>query len=251
MTSRPIIAAAALLLCTSIGQSAEVKLFASGALKEAYVDLLPKFEKASGHTVKATWSNTTDIRKRVGEGEAADLVALGSDGTDALIKDRKLVASTRTPLATSRIYVAVRAGAPHPEIGSADALKKALLAAKGVAYSSGASGTYIVAMLQKLAVYDQVKSKAVVTKANEPVGGKLVAGEAEIGFHQLSELMPVKGIDIIGPLPNEVQQVTVFAGALHGAAKEPEAATALVKFLTEPAAAETLKKHGLEPGSPN
>ena len=251
MTSRPIIASAALLLCTSIAQSAEVKLFASGALKEAYLDLLPKFEQASGHTVKATWSNTTDIRKRVGEGEDADLIALGSDGTDALIKDGKLVASTRTPLSTSRIYVAVRAGATRPDIGTAEALKKALLSAKSVAYSSGASGTYIVTMLKKLGVYDQVRPKAVVTKANDPVGGKLVAGEAEIGFHQLSELMPVKGIDIIGPLPSEVQQVTVFAGALHSAAKEPDAATALVRFLTAPAAGEILKKHGLEPGSPN
>jgi len=195
------------------------------------------------------WSNTTDIRKRVGEGEVADLVILGSDGTDGLITDGKLVAVTRTAFAKSGIYVAVRAGAPRPDISSADALKQALLAAKSVAYSGGASGTYIVKMLQKLGIYDEVRSKAAVTKPNEPVGGKLVAGEAEIGFHQLSELLPVKGVDIVGPLPAEVQQITVFSGALHSAAKEPDAATALTKFLTAPRAADIIKKHGLEPAN--
>src|SRR6185369_14173735 len=172
------------------------------------------------------WSNTTDIRKRIAEGEVADLVILGNDGTEALLKDGKLVASTRTAFATSRIYVAVRAGAPRPDIGSADALKRALLAAKSVAYSSGASGTYIVTMLETLGVYDEVSAKASVTKPNEPVGGKVARGEAEIGFHQLSELIPVQGIDIVGPLPREVQQVTLFSGALHSGAKQPEAATA-------------------------
>ena len=228
-----------------------MRLFASGALKEAYLDLLPNFERASGHSVKALWSNTTDIRKRVAEGEIADLVILGSDGTEALIKDGKLVASTRTAFARSGIYVAVRAGAPRPDIGSAEALKKALLAAKSVAHSGGASGTYIVTMLQKLGIYDEVRTKAVVTRPNEPVGGKLVAGDAEIGFHQLSELLPVKGIDIIGPLPAEIQRVTVFSGALHSAAKAPDAANALARFLISPAAADTIRKHGLEPTPPN
>jgi molybdate transport system substrate-binding protein len=249
MTLRSVLAPVALLLCTSVAQSAEIKLFASGALKEAYLELLPDFDKTSGHSVKVVWSNTTDIRKRVGEGEVADLVILGSDGTDGLITDGKLVAVTRTAFAKSGIYVAVRAGAPRPDISSADALKQALLAAKSVAYSGGASGTYIVKMLQKLGIYDEVRSKAAVTKPNEPVGGKLVAGEAEIGFHQLSELLPVKGVDIVGPLPAEVQQITVFSGALHSAAKEPDAATALSKFLTAPRAADIIKKHGLEPAN--
>jgi len=243
---RSLFAAAIFLSVPNVASGAEISLLASGAVKEAYLDLLPAFEKASGHTVKAAWSNTTDIRKRVAAGEIADLVILGSGGTEALIRDGKLVANTRTGFATSRIYLAVRAGAPRPDISSGDALKRTLLAAKTVAYSSGASGTYIVTMLRKLGIYDEVSAKASVTRANDPVGGKVAAGEAEIGFHQLSELIPIKGIDIIGPLPAEVQQVTLFSGALHAAAKEPEAATALVKFLTAPAAAELLKKHGLD-----
>ena len=140
---------------------------------------------------------------------------------------------------------------PAPDIGSADALKRSVLAAKSVAYSGGASGTYLVSMFQKLGIYDQVKAKASVTKANEPVGGKVARGEAEIGFHQLSELIPVKGIQIVGPLPPDLQEITVFSGALHSAAKEPDAAGALIKLLTAPAAAKTLKKHGLEPAVPD
>jgi molybdate transport system substrate-binding protein len=220
-------------------------------VKEAYLELLPQFEKASSHTVKATWSNTTDIQKRILGGEIHDLVILGDNATDALIKDGKLVASTRAAFAKSGIYVAVRTGAPAPDISSADALKRSVLAAKSVAYSGGASGTYIVSMLQKLGIYDAVKPKAVVTKPNEPVGEKLVRGEAELGFHQLSELIPVKGIQIIGPLPPEIQEITVFSGGLHTAVKEQDAASALIKFLTAPAAAEALKKHGLDPVTPN
>src|SRR4051812_8828389 len=249
MRLRLIMAAAAFLHLSNLAQTAEIHLLASGAVKEAYVELLPSFEHASGHSVKAAWSNTTDIQKRVAGGEVADVVILGNNGTEALIRDGELVASTRTAFAKSGIYVAVRAGAPAPDISSADALKRSVLAAKSVAYSGGASGTYIVKMLQKLGIYDEVRSKAAVTKPNEPVGGKLVAGEAEIGFHQPSELLPVKGVDIVGPLPAEVQQITVFSGALHSAAKEPDAATALTKFLTAPRAADIIKKHGLEPAN--
>src|ERR1043165_177704 len=166
MTLRSIVAAA-FLLFMSAAQGAEVRLFASGALKEAYLELIPNFDKASGHSVKVAWSNTTDIRKRVGEGETADLVILGSGGTDALIKDGKLVARTRAAFAKSGISAAVRTGAPRPDISSADALKQTLLTAKSHAYSSGASGTYIVTMLKKLGVYDEISSKASVTRSEE------------------------------------------------------------------------------------
>jgi len=248
MRSRWIAAAAALLLLQGIAEAAEIRLFASGALKEAYLELIPAFEKASGHKVRLEWSSTTEIRKRVSAGEIHDLVILGDSGTEALIRDGKLVGTTRVVFAKSGISIAVRAGAPRPDIGSADALRKALLAAKSVGYSEGASGTYLVGMFQKLGVYDQVKAKAVIAGANIPVGGKVASGEAEIGFHQLSELLPVKGIDIIGPLPGELQYLTVFSGAIHSAATNRDAARALATFLTAPAVRQALKKHGLEPG---
>ena len=248
MRFRLIAGAAALLLLPGFAQSAEVRLLASGALKDAYLELLPDFEKASGHKVIAAWSSTTEIRSRVAAGEVADLDILGSSGTDDLIKEGKLVASTRATFAKSGIYVAVRADAPRPDISSTEALKKTLLAAKSVGYSEGASGTYLVAMFQNLGIYDQIKSKASVAKANEPVGEKVVRGDAEIGFHQLSELIPVKGIQIVGPLPPELQYTTVFSGAVHREAREPDAAGALIKFLTTPSVGESIKKHGLDPG---
>lgn len=248
MRSRLKAAVAALLLLHGLAEAAEIRLFASGALKEAYVEIIPAFEKASGHKVSLEWSSTTEIRKRVSAGEIYDLVILGDAGTEALIRDGKLVASTRTVFAKSGISIAIRAGAPRPDIRSADGLRKTLLAAKSVGYSEGASGTYLVGMFQKLGVYDQVKAKAVIAGANIPVGGKVASGEAEIGFHQLSELLPVKGIDIIGPLPGDLQYLTVFSGALHAAAADRAAVSALLSFLSSPASQEVLKKHGLEPG---
>ena len=239
---------AALLLIQGIAEAAEIKLFASGALKEAYLELIPAFEKASGHKVSLEWSSTTEIRKRISAGETHDLVILGDSGTAALIRDGRLVGATRMVFAKSGISIAVRAGAPRPDVSSTDALKSALLAAKSVGYSEGASGTYLISMFQKLGVYDQVRAKANIAGANIPVGGKVATGETEIGFHQLSELLPVKGIDIIGPLPGDLQYLTVFSGAIHAAATDKDAAGALSKFLTAPAALEALRKHGLEPG---
>jgi len=248
MRSRWMAAAAAVVLLQGAAQAAEIRLFASGALKEAYLELIPAFESKSGHKVRLEWSSTTEIRKRVSAGEIHDVVILGDSGTEALIRDGKLVGTTRTVFAKSGISVAVRAGAPRPDIGSADAIRKVLLAAKSVGYSEGASGSYLVGMFQKLGVYDQVKAKAVIAGANVPVGEKVASGVAEIGFHQLSELLPVKGIDIVGPLPPDVQYLTVFSGALHAATKDKAAASALIAFLTAPASREVLKKHGLQPG---
>lgn len=245
----PVVAILAVLLfLAGAAQAAEIKLLASGALKEAYLVLLPAFEKESGHKVTLALSSTTEIEKQISAGEIHELVILGDNGTEKLIRDGKLVGSTRAVFAKSGISIAVRAGAPKPDVGSADALKKTLLAAKSVGYSAGASGTYLVGMLQKLGIYDQVKGKATVAGNNVPVGEKVASGETEIGFQQLSELLPVKGIDIIAPLPAELQHFTVFSGAIHGAAKEKDAASALIRFLTAPAAQEALKKFGLEPG---
>jgi molybdate transport system substrate-binding protein len=179
-------------------------------------------------------------------GEVADLVILGNAGTEELVKQGKLVGNALKVFAKSGIYVAVRSGAPNPDISSVDALKSSVLTARSVAYSEGASGTYLVGMFQRLGIYDQVKLKASIAKANEPVGDKLVRGDADIGFHQLSELIPVKGIQIIGPLPAEVQHITVFSGAIHREAKEPKAGEALVEFLTTPAVGQRIRKHGLD-----
>ena len=248
MTARFIVAVAAGLLLTSTAQAAEIKLLASAALKDAYLELIPQFEKATGHKVTAAWSSTPDVQKRVAAGEAADLVILSTGGTDELIKQGKLDRSSRADFAKAAIAIAVRVGAPKPDISSGDAVKKSVLAAKSVAYSAGASGTYLIGMFQKLGISDAVKSKTATVKPGEPVGEVVARGEAEIGFHQLSELLPVKGIDIVGPLPPELQNITVYSGGIHSGTKEVAAAAALVNFLVAPAAAAAIKKHGLEPG---
>jgi len=223
-------------------------LLASSATKDAYLELIPEFEKATGHKVSAAWSSTPDVQKRIAAGEAADLVILGDSGTEELIKQGKLAPGSRANFAKSGIGVAVRAGAPRPDISSADAVKRSVLAAKSVAYSAGASGIYLVSMFQKLGISDQVKAKTAAVKPGEPVGEVVARGDAEIGFNQLSELIRVTGIQILGPLPAEIQNITLYSGGIHTATKEADGATALVKFLTAPAAAPIIKKHGLEPG---
>lgn len=158
------------------------------------------------------------------------------------------IAGAPVVFAKSGVGVAVRAGAPEPDISSADALKTSLLQAKTITYSAGASGVYIASMLQKLGIYDQVKAKAVAVKPSEPVGEVVARGDAEIGFHQVSELLPVKGIRYLGPLPADIQNITVYSGGIHSGTKAEAAAKALVAFLSTPSAMQSLGKHGLEPG---
>jgi molybdate transport system substrate-binding protein len=248
MMTRMIGAAAASLLLSSTAQAAEIKLLASAAIREAYLELIPEFEKTTGNKVVAQWAGTPDIQKRIAGGEAADLVILGSSGTDDLIRQGKLVPDSRVNFAKSRIGVAVRDGAPKRDISSAGAVKAAVLAAKSVAYSAGASGAYIVTLFQRMGIADEVKAKTAAVKPGEPVGAVIARGDAELGFQQVAELVPVRGIQYVGPLPPEIQNITVFSGGVHSGAAEPEAAAALVKFLTAPAAIPIITKHNLEPG---
>src|SRR5262245_41943359 len=239
------IAAARLFLSQAVSATAN-KVLASGAIKEAYLELIPQFEKASEHKVVTTWAGTVDIKKRMAAGEVFDLVVVASPELDAFIKEGKLVPGSRTDLVRSGIGVAVRAGAPKPDIGSGDALKKALLAAKSIGYSTGPSGVYLASLFERMGIADQIKSKLKQTQPGVLVGSIIANGEAEIGFQQVSELIHVPGIDFLGPLPADVQKITVFAAGIHSSAKEPDAAKGLVKFLTAPAAAPVFKQHGLE-----
>jgi molybdate transport system substrate-binding protein len=239
---------AASLLLSQAGNAAEIKVLASGAIKEAYLELIPKFEKASEHKVVTTWAGTVDIKKRMAAGEVFDLVIVASPELEAFIQEGKMVAGSRADLVRSGVGVAVRAGAPKPDIGSAEALKKALLAAKSIGYSTGPSGVYLASLFERMGIADAVKPKLKQTQPGVLVGSIIASGEAEIGFQQVSELIHVPGIDFIGPLPADVQKITVFSAGIHSGAKEPEAAKGLVKFLTAPAAAPVFKKHGLEPG---
>jgi molybdate transport system substrate-binding protein len=251
MKTRLMVAMAASLLLSCGARADEIKLLASAGLKAAYLELLPQFERESGHKVAAEWSSSPVIRKRIEAGEEADVVivasVLGRSLAEELTKQGK-IAGAPVVFAKSGVGVAVRAGAPEPDISSADALKTSLLQAKTITYSAGASGVYIASMLQKLGIYDQVKAKAVAVKPSEPVGEVVARGDAEIGFHQVSELLPVKGIRYLGPLPADIQNITVYSGGIHSGTKAEAAAKALVAFLSTPSAMQSLGKHGLEPG---
>jgi molybdate transport system substrate-binding protein len=240
--------AAGMVIGAGMAQAAEIKVLSSAAFREAYLELVPAFERATEHKVVTTWAGTNGIMERMARGETTDLVIMSAQGIDQLTKDGKVVAGSRVDLARSGIGVAVRSGLPKPDIGSTEALKRALAAAKSVAYSTGPSGVYLEALFQRLGIADDIKPKLKIAPGGTPVGTLIAKGDADIGFQQVSELLPIAGIDYLGPLPADIQHVTVFAAGLHASAKEPEAAKALVKFLTAPDAVPVIRKKGLEPG---
>jgi len=224
----------------------EIKVMSSLATKEAYLELVPQFERANANTVSTTWAGTADIMKRMAAGETHDLVISSSNSLEELIKQGHIVAGSRVDLAKSGIGIAVRAGAPRPDVSSADALKRTLLAAKSIGYSTGPSGVYLAGLFQRMGIADAVKPKTKQVASGMTVGPIIATGEAEIGFQQISELAHVDGIDYLGPLPPKVQIITVFAAGIHANAAQPDAAKSLVKFLTAPAAHAVIKAAGLE-----
>ena len=240
--------ATVLLMSTNVAHADEVKVMAANAVKEPFVELVAAFEKSSGHKVTAVWSGTAGITKSISGGELVDIVIVGAADIDKLIQAGKLVAGSRADFAKSGVGVAVRAGLPKPDISSAEAVKKAVLEAKSVAYSSGPSGLYIAELFNRMGIAEQVKHKLKLPPSNVLVGDVLARGEADLGFQQASDLLHVKGIVYIGPLPPEIQNITVYAAGLHAAAPAQEAAKALVKFLTATEARAVIMKTGMDPG---
>ena len=224
----------------------------SGGFSAAYRDLVADFERSTEHKVTtssgASMGGAADsIPSRLARGEPVDVLILAGSALDNLIKDGKAVSGSRTDLARSSIGMVVRKGAPKPDISTVDALKRTLLEAKSIAYSASASGVYLsTEMFPRLGVADQIKGKAKRIES-ERVAAVVARGDAEMGFQQVSELLPEKGTDYVGPLPDEVQRVTVFSAGIASGAAEPDAANALIKFLTSPAALPAITKSGLEP----
>jgi molybdate transport system substrate-binding protein len=241
------ICAAGSVFASSVS-AAEIKVLASGATKEVIDEMLPAFEKASGNKVGIVFTGTANIKKRIAAGEVFDLVIVGGPVVDAFIQQGKIISGSRTDLMKSGVGVAVRAGAPKPEIGSSDALKKTLLSAKSIGYSSGPSGDYVVSLVERMGIADRIKPKMKQVPSGTRIGAMLDSGEAEIGFQQISELIHEKGIDYLGPLPSSVQKITVFSAGIPADAKEQEAAKSLVKALKSPDAVTAVKAHGMEPG---
>jgi len=248
---KTLFAAVAMLTTAAIAErahAADIKVVGSPGFREAYTELLPGFEKATGNKVTTDWGGVTEVAMRVAGGETADIVILPVAQIDDLIARGKLVAGTRVVVAKSGVGIAIKSGAPKPDIHSGDGVRKALLAAKSIAYSTGPSGAHMADLIKKWGIADQLKGKIVISPADTTVGVVVARGGAEIGFQQVSELVHVRGIDYLGPLPPDIQETTVFAAALHKDARSPDAARALIKFLSAPEAAPVIKKTGMDPG---
>jgi molybdate transport system substrate-binding protein len=241
---------AALLLTEFAVAADEIKVMTSGAFTAAYLELAPEFERATGHRIvtEATSMGTgsTSIPARLERGEAIDVVIVAERDLEQLIKAGRVRAGTRVDLARSAIGMAVRRGAPKPDISSVDALRRTLLEARSIAYSASVSGTYLsTELFQRLGIADRVLPKSRKIEG-ERVGAVVARGEAEIGFQQISELLPVPGIEVVGPLPPDVQRVTVFSAGIGVAATNPALAKSFVEFLASPAAVSAIQKSALE-----
>jgi molybdate transport system substrate-binding protein len=230
--------------------AAEIKVLTAGAFKQVLLALLPAFEQQTGHKVTVENDTVGALTKRIEGGEGFDLAVLTPAAVDDLTKKGKFAVGSRKNLARVGVGVVVKEGAPKPDIGSVDAFKKALLAAKSVAYidpaAGGSSGIYVAGLLDKLGVAADVKAKAKLIPGGA-VAEHIARGEAELGIHQISEILPVKGVTLVAPLPADIQNYTVYAAGLGANAKESAAAKMLLDALAGPASAEVLKSRGMQP----
>ncbi|HEY7679958.1 MAG TPA: substrate-binding domain-containing protein [Terriglobia bacterium] len=247
-----VLALTSSLLFAGSAIGGEVNVLVSGGFTAPYEEVVPEYERATQTKVVTAYGASMggapdSIPMRLERGEPADVVIMASTALDELIKQGKVVAGSRVDLVRSSIGMAVRSGAPKPDISSVEALKRTLLQAKSIAYSASASGVYLsTELFPQLGIADQIKAKS-QRIVSERVGTVVARGDAEIGFQQISELLPIEGIDYVGPLPPEVQRVTVFSAGVAVGSKDPAAARALIKFLASPATIPAITKSGLEP----
>jgi molybdate transport system substrate-binding protein len=241
------VVAAAIVAIVPVAFSAEIKMMATTAVKDAVTDVLPQFEKASKQTVKPIWDGTAVVTKRIAAGEVVDIVIVPGSAIDDLIKQGRLAPGSRVDFVKSKIGVAVRPGAPKPDISSAEALKASLLSAKSILLSAGPSGGYLKGLFTKMGIADALQPKIKQLAPGVMVGEALSRGEGDLGFTQISEFLTIKGIDYIGPLPEEIQSITVYSMGIHANATQKKAAMKLIKFLTSKKAVKAIRSRGMEP----
>jgi molybdate transport system substrate-binding protein len=237
------------LLGAGAANAAEIKVLISNALKSTMEELAPQFEKATESKLVITFGAAAELKTSIEKGAAIDLAILTTATTDDLVKEGKLVAAGRTDIARAGAGLAARKGAPKPDISSTEGFKRALLDAKSIAYvEAGATAPYIKSLFERLGIADQIKPKLKPQPTSNPAAKAVANGEAELGITQISEILPYAGAELVGPLPAEIQLYTVYPAALAADTREAGAATALIKFLTAPAAIAVLKAKGLSPG---
>jgi len=247
-----IVAALALSGLVSSASAAEVKVLTAGAFKQVVLALVPDFEKQTGNKVLVDNDTAGGLKKRIESGEAFDVAVITPAVVDDLAGAGKIAPGSRVNLANVGVGVVVKEGAPKPDVTTVEAFKRALLAAKSVAYidpaSGGSSGIYIEKLLERLGIADQIRPKAKLKNGGH-VADLIVSGEAELGLHQISEIVPVKGAALVGPLPKEIQNTTTYAAGLSASTQNKDAAQALIKMFSGPAAAAMLKSKGMEPAT--
>jgi len=239
--------ATGLLAMASVAQAAEIKVLSGNGAKAAMRELCTQFERATGNTINLHFEVNADIQKKIEAGETFDVAVLNPPVIDALSKQGKIAAGSRADIGSAGLGVAVRQGAPKPDISSVDAFKRSLLGAKKVAYpGKGASGIYFVSLLDRMGIKAAMQDKLKPMEAEDTV--EVVArGEADMVVVVATRISDVPGVDVVGPIPDELQTKIGFTAGLSAAAKEPGAAKALIRFLTAPAAAVTLRAKGVDP----
>jgi molybdate transport system substrate-binding protein len=243
-----LVAAPAAASPITVAHGAEVKVLTAGAMKQVVLALQPEFEKR-GHKLVVDNDTAGGLQKRIEGGEAFDLAVITPAALDQLAAKGKIDPATKTNLARVAIGVMVQPGARLPDISTVDAFKKALLEAKTVAYidpaSGGSSGIYLEKLFEKMGIADAIRAKAKLKRGGY-VADLLVSGEAELGIHQISEIVPVKGVVLVGPLPVEIQNFTTYAGALSAQARDAAAAKDFLDLLAGPAGAAILRDKGMD-----
>src|SRR5580692_5694348 len=221
-----------------------IKILSGGAMKSLLVEVVPLFERVNGSKVEIRFALTSVLKKEIEDGAAFDIALLPRPELDALVEAGKIAAGTQTDITRSAVGLAVRAGAPKPDIGTVEALRQTLRRARTIGYSDGPSGAYIADLLVRLGIADEMKPKTRLT--GRPVAEIVAEGEAEIGMQQIVAILPVKGADLVGPLPGELQNIIVYAAGI--APGSGQAARALVAFMGTPEVVGMIRAKGMEPG---
>ena len=246
-----IISATAIALTFALARpvtanAAEIKVWAARAIATVLAEIGPQFERTTGHKLNISTDLPAAFVRRANAGEPFDILISGAAPVDEWIKDGKIIAETRTDIARSGIGVEVRAGARKPDISSVEAFKRALLDAKSIAYLRVGSGIYVAGLLERLGIAEAIKSK--VKRPESDIVSELVAkGEVELGLVVITQILTTPGVDLVGPLPPEIQSYVMFTAGVSANSKVPEAAKQLMKFLTGPSAIPVIRAQGMEP----
>ncbi|MGD0150394.1 MAG: substrate-binding domain-containing protein [Xanthobacteraceae bacterium] len=224
----------------------QIKILSGGAMKSLMVEVVPLFERASGAKVEIKFALTSVLKKEIEDGAAFDVALLPRPELDALVEAGKIAAGTPTDITRSAVGLAVRAGAPQPDIGTVAALRQTLQRARTIGYSDGPSGAYIADLLVRLGIADEMKPKTRLT--SRPVAEIVAEGEAEIGMQQIVAILPVKGAELVGPLPGELRNIIVYAAGISSSSRQSGSAHALVAFMAAPEVVRMIRAKGMVPG---